>query len=75
MNNILEYERLTRNHFYQGLIYHIIFSTKFKNKILTVIEQEVYNTFILSIDKDKFNILNMKIDKDHIYSYIEANQL
>lgn len=54
------------------LRYHIIFSTKFRKKILTLIEQEVYDAFKLSIDKDKFNILNMKIDKDYIHLYIEA---
>ena len=67
MNTILECERLTRNHFISMLRYHIIFSTKFRKKILITIEQEVYDTFKLSIDKDKFNILNMKIDKDHIH--------
>ena len=72
MNTILECERLTRNHFISMLRYHIIFSTKFRKKILTLIEQEVYDAFKLSIDKDKFNILNMKIDKDHIHLYIEA---
>ena len=72
MNAILEDTSRTRNHFKSRLRYHIIFSTKFRKKILTAIEQEVYDAFRLSIDKDKFDILNMKIDKDHIHLYIEA---
>lgn len=74
MNTILECERLTRNHFILMLRYHIIFSTKFRKKILTLIEQEVYDKF-RSIDKDKFNILNMKIDKNNIHLYIEAKPI
>lgn len=77
MNNILEYERLTRNHFVSRLRYYIIFSTKFRKKILSyrVIKQKVYDVFILIIDKDKFNILNMKIDKDYIHLYIKAKPI
>lgn len=56
MNTILECKRLTRNHFISMLRYHIIFSTKFRKKILTLIEQEVYDAFKLNIDKDKFNV-------------------
>ena len=72
MNPILEDTSRTGNHFKSILRYHVIFSTKFRKKILTSIEQEVYDVFRLSVDKDKFDILNMKIDMDHIHLYVKA---
>lgn len=73
MNNFLEDTSRTRNHFKHRIRYHIIFSTKFRKKILTDIEDIVYESFRLSEQVDKFKILNMKIDKDHIHLFISSN--
>ena len=57
----------TRNHYKGELNYHIIFSTKFRRKCLSKIEQELYDAFRYCESKSHFTIKTMKQDNDHIH--------
>ena len=57
----------TRNHYKGELNYHIIFSTKFRRKCLSQIEQELYEAFRYCESKSHFTIKTMKQDNDHIH--------
>ena len=57
----------TRNHYKGELNYHIIFSTKFRRKCLSQIEQELYDAFRYCESKSHFIIKTMKQDNDHIH--------
>ena len=57
----------TRNHYKGELNYHIIFSTKFRRKCLSQIEQELYDAFRYCESKSHFTIKIMKQDNDHIH--------
>ena len=57
----------TRNHYKGDLNYHIIFSTKFRRKCLSNIENELYDAFRYCESKSHFKIKTMKQDKDHIH--------
>ena len=57
----------TRNHYIGDLNYHIIFSTKFRRKCLSNIENELYDAFRYCESKSHFKIKTMKQDKDHIH--------
>ena len=57
----------TRNHYIGDLNYHIIFSTKFRRKCLSKIENELYDAFRYCESKSHFKIKTMKQDKDHIH--------
>lgn len=61
----------TRNHYSGKLTYHIIFSTKFRRKCLTKIEDILYDSFKYCESKSHFTIKNMKCDKDHIHLLID----
>lgn len=61
----------TRNHYTGRLVYHIIFSTKFRRKCLIGIEDIVYDAFRYCEEKSHFKIKNMKCDKDHIHLLIQ----
>lgn len=61
----------TRNHYSGRLVYHIIFSTKFRRKCLIGIEDILYDGFKYCESKSHFNIINMKCDKDHIHLLVE----
>lgn len=60
----------TRNHYKGELNYHIIFSTKFRRKCLSQIEQELYDAFRYCESKSHFTIKTMKQDNDHIHLLI-----
>lgn len=60
----------TRNHYTGDLNYHIIFSTKFRRKCLSEIENELYAAFRYCESKSNFKIKTMKQDKDHIHLLI-----
>ena len=57
----------TRNHYIDCLNYHIIFSTNFRRKCLSNIENELYVAFRYCESKSHFKIKTMKQDKDHIH--------
>ena len=61
----------TRNHYSGRLVYHIIFSTKFRRKCLSEIEDILYEAFRYCESKSHFKITNMKQDKDHIHLLVE----
>ena len=61
-----------KSHFKSRIKYHIIFSTKFRKKILNEIEDSVYESFKLSEDINKFIIKTMKVDKNYIHFLVEA---
>lgn len=61
----------TRNHYKGRLVYHIIFSTKFRRKCLVGIEDIIYDAFRYCEEKSHFKIKNMKCDKDHIHLLIQ----
>lgn len=61
----------TRNHYKGRLVYHIIFSTKFRRKCLIGIEDIVYDAFKYCESKSHFSIHTMKCDKDHIHLLVE----
>lgn len=61
----------TRNHYSGRLVYHIIFSTKFRRKCLSKIENILYDSFKYCESKSHFKILNMKQDNDHIHLLVE----
>ena len=68
---LLEDNSRTRNHYKGRLVYHIIFSTKFRRKCLIGIENIIYDAFRYCEEKSHFKIKNMKCDKDHIHLLIE----
>ena len=51
--------------------YHIIFSTKYRRKILTPIRDEILSYMKLAETKD-FHIKTQEIDKDHIHLLVYA---
>ena len=57
----------TRNHYKGELNYHIIFSTKFRRKCLSQIEQELYEAFRYCESKSHFNRKTMKKDNEQIH--------
>ena len=59
----------TRNHFKYRLRYHVIFSTKFRKKILEPIKDDVFAAFDYAIYNAKFSILTKNIDKYKIFSH------
>ena len=61
----------TRNHYNGRLVYHIIFSTKFRRKCLIGIEDIIYDAFRYCEEKSHFKIKNMKCDKDNIHLLIQ----
>lgn len=65
----------TRNHYKGELNYHIIFSTKFRRKCLSQIEQELYDAFRYCESKSHFSIKIMRQDKDHIHLLINIKPI
>ena len=65
----------TRNHYKGDLNYHIIFSTKFRRKCLSNIENELYDAFRYCESKFHFMIKTMKQDKDHIHLLVNIKPI
>ena len=64
-----------RNHYIGELNYHIIFSTKFRRKCLSNIENKLYDSFKYCESKSHFKIKKMKQDKDHINLLVNIKQV
>lgn len=62
----------TYGHAKTKLLYHIIFSTKFRRKCLNGIHNSVLEAFQYADKKSNFSILTMELDKDHIHLLIEC---
>ena len=71
LEQILEDNSRTRNHYKARLRYHFVFCTKYRKKCLDEIKEDVFASFKLCEEKSHFTILNMNIDKDHIHLLIE----
>lgn len=65
----------TGNHYKGDLNYHIIFSTKFRRKCLSQIEQELYDAFRYCESKSHFSIKIMRQDKDHIHLLVNIKPI
>lgn len=62
----------TYGHAKTRLRYHIIFSTKYRQKCLNKIHNDVINAFKYVESKSNFSILCYELDKDHIHFLIEC---
>ncbi len=65
-----KFEYKTYNHARTHLRYHVIFSTKYRKKILEPIKDEVFNAFKHTESISHFRILEMNLDQDHIHLMI-----
>ena len=60
------------NHAKTKIRYHIIFSTKYRKKLLNGIKDQIFETMKLAEQNNKqFKIEIMEIDRDHIHFLIE----
>ena len=59
------------NHAKVRLRYHLIFSTKYRRKILNPIREDVINCFYFIANKYHFKIFAIEVDKNHIHFLIE----
>lgn len=58
----------TLNHARVRLKYHLIFSTKYRQKLLEPIKEEIFNSLYFAEKQNgNFHIEIMNIDKDHIH--------
>jgi len=71
IEDILEDNSRTRNHYKARLRYHFVFCTKYRRKCLNQIKDDVFAAFKLCEQKSHFTILNMNINEDHIHLLIE----
>lgn len=62
----------TYNHAKTKILYHIIFSTKYRRNLLEPIREKIFDTMKLAEKQNgKFNIETMEIDKNHIHYLIK----
>lgn len=47
--------------------YHLIFTTKYRRKVLTIPIQNRCKEILLSLQSDKFKILELEIMEDHVH--------
>ena len=71
LEQILEDNTRTRNHYKARLRYHFVFCTKYRRKCLNQMKDDVFLAFRLCEQKSHFKILSMNIDGDHIHLLIE----
>jgi len=71
LEDILEDNTRTRNHYKVRLRYHIVLCTKYRRKCLDQMKDDVFDAFKLAEEKSHFTILNMNIDKDHIHFLLD----
>lgn len=67
----ISYRKHGYSHSKCRLRYHIIFSTKYRNKCLEPIKDKVIDAFRYCESRSDFSILNLNTDKDHIHLYVE----
>lgn len=65
-----EFKYKTYNHAKTHLRYHVIFSTKYRRKVLDPIREEVFKAFRYAESISHFRILEMNLDQDHIHLMI-----
>ena len=61
----------TQAHAKTRLRYHIVFSTKYRKKVLNQIRQDVYDAFRYVESKSRIKILTMEIDENHIHLLVK----
>lgn len=66
----MDYEK--KNHSKFLLMYHVIFSCKYRRKILEPISEELKKTILDIASKSNFEIIEMETDKDHIHLLIKS---
>ena len=63
----------TNGHSEQRLLYHFIFSTKYRRPVLAGIEKSVYAAVRKAERKSEFEVLEMAVDLgDHLHLVIRA---
>ena len=60
----------TFNHAKTRILYHIIFSTKYRRNCLDEIKTPLYE--YLKLSEENFKIKEMKVDRNHIHFMIQA---
>ena len=60
----------TFNHAKTRILYHIIFSTKYRRNCLNKIENPLYK--YLKLSEENFKIKEMKVDRNHIHFMVQS---
>jgi putative transposase len=53
-------------------MYHVVFSCKYRRKILEPISEELKQTILDIATKSNFEIIEMETDKDHIHLLVKS---